>query len=322
MTDEEQECEITEEDKKIMRNATTEKCPDCGCEKVDKLVPISPPYDEILCECTDKKECHFTWTVLTDATKESKNYKKEITERESTCCCNEDLEKCPKCGHVGHYRIYRDNAKMTLVCKHEHFLKDPEIGRHVWCRLNQDQTEDFMWIEYGQQVLKSVSGKKEEEGLTAEEAKKNPAIGKNCYIAIRKDLDTTVWVLKDKTEYDRLVDLCDDAQYNSKLLSQYGFNKRTGEFDSKLFPVIKTDAQMEGVKSDIDRAVKSVDDLKRYKEYLSRKYDLLAHLDEANKCSRYSIYCPSEFTLLEEDEDDSATEHEDVFHWHSDETRS
>jgi hypothetical protein len=29
--------------------------------------------------------------------------------------------------------------------------------------------------------------------------------------AVRKYLDTAGWVLKDKTEYDRLVDLCDDA---------------------------------------------------------------------------------------------------------------
>lgn len=63
-----EEYEITEEDKKIMRNATTEKCPDCGCEKVDKLEPLCPPYDEVLCECTNK-QCHFRWTVLTDATK-------------------------------------------------------------------------------------------------------------------------------------------------------------------------------------------------------------------------------------------------------------
>jgi hypothetical protein len=61
---------------------------------------------------------------------------------------------------------------------------------------------------------------------------------------------------------------------------------------------------------------------KRYKEYLARKYDLLADLDEANKCSRDSIYSPTEVTLLEEDEDDSSADHEDVFHWHSGETRS
>jgi hypothetical protein len=200
-----EEYEITKEDKEIMRNATTKKCPDCGCEKVDKLRPISPPYDEVLCECTNKR-CHFRWTVLTDISNDPKNYKKEITE--STCRYNEDIKKCPNCGHLGHYQLHKDNAMLTLICKHEHFLKDPEIGRHIWCRLNQDQTEHFMWIEYGQQVLKSVIGKKEEEDLTAEETKKNPAIGKNCYLVIRKDLDTSVCVLKDKTEYDRLVDLC------------------------------------------------------------------------------------------------------------------
>jgi len=36
---------------------------------VDKLVPISLPYDEVLCECT---ECQSTWTVVADAAKDSK----------------------------------------------------------------------------------------------------------------------------------------------------------------------------------------------------------------------------------------------------------
>jgi hypothetical protein len=73
-------------------------------------------------------------------------------------------------------------------------LKDPEIGKHYWCRLSQKQTEDFLWINFGPQVLhyKSVSGRKEEEKITNDHIEENPAIDKSCYIAVRKDLDTAI----------------------------------------------------------------------------------------------------------------------------------
>ncbi len=135
-----------------------------------------------------------------------------------------------------------------------------------------------------------MSGRK--KGQVIQETEKNPAVDKNCYIAVRKNLSTAVWVLRDKTEYHRLLDLYDEARYSSKLLTHYGYDKRIGEFNLDQFPITKTDAHMEGIKSDIDRAFKSLDDLERYKEYLARKYDILADVEEADQCRLHSIYCP------------------------------
>ncbi len=106
--------------------------------------------------------------------------------------------------------------------------------------------------------------------------------------------------MKDRAEYNKLADLCRDAEYNHKLISNYGFEKRTDEFDLDRFPVAKTDGQMERTKSNVV-ALKSFDKLNKYRVYLARRYDILVDLEEARKCSRQSIYCPS-FILLEGDE--------------------
>jgi hypothetical protein len=142
-----------------------------------------------------------------------------------------------------------------------------------------------------------TADRKEGEKLTSEETQKNPAIGKSCYVAIKEESDTAVWVMKDKAEYNKLADLCRDAEYNHKLISNYGFEKRTDEFDLDQFPVARTDGLMERTKSIVE-ALKSFDKLNQYKVYLARKYDILEDLEEARKCSRQYIYCPT-FTLLE-----------------------
>lgn len=85
------------------------------------------------------------------------------------------------------------------------------------------------------------------------------------------------------------------------MIANYGFEKRTDEFDLDRFPVAKTDGLMERTKSNVV-ALKSLDELNKYKVYLARKYDILVGLEEARKCSRQCIYCPT-FTLLEGVED-------------------
>lgn len=60
------------------------------------------------------------------------------------------------------------------------------------------------------------------------------------------------------------------ATYYSKLLSQYGFNANTGEWNIKLFPITQTDAQMKGIKSDIDMYTKAFNDVNEYSQYLAR----------------------------------------------------
>ena len=97
---------------------------------------------------------------------------------------------------------------------------------------------------------------------------------KECYILFRKDLGYAIWFFKDKTEYDRITDLNDCAIYYNKPVSQYGFHPKTGEFNSKLFPVTQNDAQLEGIRSDVDTLNKAISELNGYKAYLARKYNL------------------------------------------------
>ncbi|MDQ6864982.1 MAG: hypothetical protein M3044_14300 [Thermoproteota archaeon] len=97
---------------------------------------------------------------------------------------------------------------------------------------------------------------------------------KECYILFRKDLGYAIWFFKDKTEHDRITDLHDCVIYYNKPVSQYGFHSKTGEFNPKLFPVTKNDAQLEGIRSDVDTLNKAISELNGYKAYLARKYNL------------------------------------------------
>gem|GEM_PF-4655847 len=62
----------------------------------------------------------------------------------------------------------------------------------------------------------------------------------NTIILFRRNLGYAVWVLINRTEYNRLTELSDRASYYGKLISQYGFNARTGDWNSKLFPDTQT----------------------------------------------------------------------------------
>lgn len=112
---------------------------------------------------------------------------------------------------------------------------------------------------------------------------------KDCYIVFRKDLGYAIWVFKNKTEYNRMRDLGDCVKYYNKLLSQYGFHPKTGEFNSKLFPVTQTDKQLEGIESDVDTFNKAVSELNEYKAYLARKYNLDLAEEEKYKMNKYIL---------------------------------
>lgn len=43
-----------------------------------------------------------------------------------------------------------------------------------------------------------------------------------CYVILRRDLGSAIWILNDASEYNRLHDLEDSAYCYSKLMSQYG----------------------------------------------------------------------------------------------------
>jgi hypothetical protein len=80
--------------------------------------------------------------------------------------------------------------------------------------------------------------------------------------------------LDDIVEYNRVKELADLVKYHSKLMSYYGLDLKTGKWNTKQFPVTQTDAQMEGVNSDINTYNKAVRDCNKYGEFLAKKYCL------------------------------------------------
>jgi hypothetical protein len=55
-------------------------------------------------------------------------------------------------------------------------------------------------------------------------------------------------------------------------MSYYGLDLKTGKWNTKQFPVTQTDAQMEGINSDIKAYNKAVRDFNMYGEFLAKKY--------------------------------------------------
>jgi hypothetical protein len=62
-----------------------------------------------------------------------------------------------------------------------------------------------------------------------------------------------VLVMNDMIKYNRVTEFGDLVNYHSKLMSYYGFNVKTGEWDTSLFPVTQNDSQLEGIQLDIER---------------------------------------------------------------------
>ena len=74
----------------------------------------------------------------------------------------------------------------------------------------------------------------------------------------RRSLRRIIVTSDDIVEYNRVKGLPDLVKYHSKLMSYYGLDLKTGKWNAKQFPVTQTDAQMEGITSDINTYNKAV----------------------------------------------------------------
>ena len=88
----------------------------------------------------------------------------------------------------------------------------------------------------------------------------------------RKNLQRTIVILGNILEYDRTKELGDLVRYHGKLMSYYGLDLNTGKWNTKQFPVTQTDAQMEGINSDIRTYNNAVRNFNMYGEFLAKKY--------------------------------------------------
>lgn len=97
--------------------------------------------------------------------------------------------------------------------------------------------------------------------------------GRNT-VKSKSNINRIVLQLGDRREFDTIVDLRDTAFYYGKLMSFYGFDMKSGKWNSKLFPITKSDKDLEGIDSDRLRFNEAVNHYDKYVEYLSKKYNL------------------------------------------------
>jgi hypothetical protein len=81
-----------------------------------------------------------------------------------------------------------------------------------------------------------------------------------------------ILVLEDIAEYNRIKELGDLVKYHSKLMSYYGFNVKSGKWNTRLFPITQTDAQIEGIQLDIERYNNAVRNYNKYAEHLAKEF--------------------------------------------------
>jgi hypothetical protein len=91
--------------------------------------------------------------------------------------------------------------------------------------------------------------------------------------------------------------LDDTIRCQSKLMAYYGFDVQSGKWDSKKFPVTKTDSQMEGIQSDIQKYNDSVQEYNKYIEYLATAYGI--DIKSEIRKGRNVIFRPPEPISLE-----------------------
>jgi hypothetical protein len=60
----------------------------------------------------------------------------------------------------------------------------------------------------------------------------------------------------DVEDHDTLVDYLDALGYHKKLMKQYGYDEITEDFNYRLFPVPKSDKELEGARKEIDKFFK------------------------------------------------------------------
>jgi hypothetical protein len=113
---------------------------------------------------------------------------------------------------------------------------------------------------------------------------------KNHYTIQRKNIRNIILTLDDIVEYNRVIELGDLVKYHCKLMSYYGFDVITGKWNTKQFPVTQTDAQMEGINSDIERYNKAVREYNKYAEHLAKKYYI--DINDEIKKGRNVIFRP------------------------------
>lgn len=105
-----------------------------------------------------------------------------------------------------------------------------------------------------------------------------------------------ILILDDIVEYNRIKELGDLVKYHGKLMSYYGFDVKSGKWNTRLFPITQSDAQLEGIQSDVERYNNAVRDYNIYAEHLAKEYCIDIY-DEMKKGHAVVFHPPSAMSM-------------------------
>ncbi len=91
-------------------------------------------------------------------------------------------------------------------------------------------------------------------------------------------------ILESKSEYNRLTELMDSVMYQAKLMSYYGLDTKNGKWDLTQYPVTKTDKQIEGISSDIQKYNNTVHRYNDYAMHLAIDYGIDINMEIKKGC--------------------------------------
>ena len=128
---------------------------------------------------------------------------------------------------------------------------------------------------------KSGYRKEEEEGYDDGERKVSLDLN-NKYI-LTQILGYSIIFLNDKKEYDKLADIQDTLEYYIKIVKNYGYDPKTGEYNEKMLPEPKEEKQKKNIAKD-------------FKAYFNQLYEYAECIKELIK--KYDIKPPSNGNLV------------------------
>jgi hypothetical protein len=99
-------------------------------------------------------------------------------------------------------------------------------------------------------------------------------VGRQSAIQEKGQERNIVLVLDDIVKYNMVTELGDLVKYHSKLMHYYGFDPKTGKWDSRLFPATQNDAQLDGIQKDIERYNNALRDYNKYAEHLANELQI------------------------------------------------
>jgi hypothetical protein len=99
-------------------------------------------------------------------------------------------------------------------------------------------------------------------------------VGRQSAIQEKGQERNIVLIMDDIVKYNRVTELGEVVKDHSKLMSYYGFDPKSGKWDSKLFPVTQNDAQLEGIQKDIERYNNALRDYNKYAEHLAKELQI------------------------------------------------